>query len=80
MAHPWLWPEESRPAVFLFSDARGPIHPHLRVSARLVPWLQNSDGGDGDVLVSRYQSHIAWVAGHDSDLVVGGRLDDGTYV
>src|ERR1700755_1861427 len=35
------------------------------MSARLVPWLHDSDGGDGDVLVSGYQSHIAWVAGHD---------------
>jgi hypothetical protein len=42
------------------------------MSARFVPWLQDSDGGDGDVLVSGYESHIAWVACHDSDLIVGG--------
>jgi len=73
--------ELSQAAPALLTPASSAAHhPPMRVSARFVSWLQDSDGGDGDVLVSRYQSHIAWVAGHDSDLVVGGRLDDGTYV
>ena len=38
---------------------------------RSVSRSQDSDGGDGDVLVSGHQSHIAWVAGQDGDLAVG---------
>jgi hypothetical protein len=42
-----------------------------RCGGRFVSRSQNSDGGNGDVLVSGHQSHIAWVAGHDGDLAVG---------
>lgn len=56
------------------------LRPACRCGSRFVSRSQDSDSGHGDVLVSGHQSHIAWVAGHDGDLVVRRRLDDGAYV